>query len=83
MSGQTSLDNIAAWVSGGSSTVSMGIKMPHSSHFSLKKAIREAKKINAKITYFTHMYHMLDHDIHGQNLPKSMHFSYDGLEIEI
>jgi len=56
---------------------------PHPSHFSLKKAIREAEKINAKQTYFTHMNHMLDHDNHGQNLPESMQFAYDGLEIEI
>jgi len=56
---------------------------PHPSHFSLKRAIREAKKINAKHTYFTHMNHMLDHDSHGQNLPESMQFAYDGLEIEI
>ena len=56
---------------------------PHPSHFSLKRAIREAKKINAKHTYFTHMNHMLDHDSHGQNLPESMQFAYDDLEIEI
>ena len=56
---------------------------PHPSHFSLKRAIKEAHKIKAKQTYFTHMNHMLDHDNHGKSLPESMQFAYDGLEIEI
>lgn len=56
---------------------------PHPTHFSLKRAIREAKKLKAKQTYFTHMNHTLDHDKHGQFLPESIDFAYDGLEIEI
>ncbi len=55
----------------------------HSNHFNLEEAIAEAKKIGAKNTYFTHISHMLDHVAHGQILPESCSFAYDGLSIEI
>jgi phosphoribosyl 1,2-cyclic phosphate phosphodiesterase len=56
---------------------------PHPTHFSLNKAMKEAKKINAKKTYFTHMNHTIDHEEHGKSLPESMNFAYDGLEIKV
>ena len=55
----------------------------HPSHFSLGEAITEARRIGAKQTYFTHISHILDHDRHGQMLPKQMAFAYDGLELEL
>jgi phosphoribosyl 1,2-cyclic phosphate phosphodiesterase len=56
---------------------------PHPTHFSLKKAMKEATKLNARHTCFTHMNHTLDHEKHGKRLPESMSFAFDGLEIEI
>jgi len=55
----------------------------HPSHFSLGEAITEARKIGANKTYFTHISHILDHERHGQMLPKQMEFAYDGLEITV
>ena len=55
----------------------------HSKHFSLNEAIAEAEKNQSKKTYFTHISHMLDQDIHGANLPADCLFAYDGLSIEI
>lgn len=56
---------------------------PHPTHFSLDEAIHQAQKIGAKQTYFTHISHILDHDRHGQDLPESIQFAYDGLVLEI
>ena len=55
----------------------------HPSHFSLGEAVTEARKIGAKQTYFTHISHILDHDRHGQMLPKQMAFAYDELELTL
>lgn len=55
----------------------------HNKHFTLEEAITEAGKIQSKKTYFTHISHILDHDVHGKNLPASYSFAYDGLTIEI
>ncbi len=56
---------------------------PHPTHLSLNQAIEIAKIVKAKQTYFTHMNHCIDHDIHGVSLPENIQLSYDGLEIEI
>ncbi len=56
---------------------------PHPTHFSLDQALEQAAKIGAKQTWFTHISHILDQDTHGQNLPKSCAFAYDGLELEL
>ena len=56
---------------------------PHPTHFSIKRAIKEAKIINSRQTYFTHMNHIIDHEKHGKSLPESIDFAFDGLEIEI
>ena len=55
----------------------------HNKHFTLDEAIIEAEKIQSKKTYFTHISHILDHDVHGKNLSASCSFAYDGLTIEI
>lgn len=56
---------------------------PHATHFSLEQAIAEAKKIKARKTYFTHISHILDHEVHGQTLPANCAFAYDGLVLEL
>lgn len=56
---------------------------PHPTHFSLKQAVMEAKKINARQTLFTHMNHTIEHIKDERELPNAMKFAYDGLEIEI
>jgi len=56
---------------------------PHPTHFSLEEAIEQAEKIGAKITYFIHMSHKIDHNKHSANLPENMYFAFDGLQIEV
>jgi phosphoribosyl 1,2-cyclic phosphate phosphodiesterase len=59
-------------------------KEAHISHFTLDEAIREARKIGAKMTYFTHISHRLG--LHSQvdsELPEGMALAYDGLELSL
>lgn len=56
---------------------------PHKTHFTLEQAVEQAKIINAKQTYFTHIAHGLKHDRDNKNLPKHMELSYDMLSIEL
>lgn len=55
----------------------------HPTHFTLQQAIAEAQKIKAKQTYFTHISHVLDHDVHGRQLPGNCAFAYDGLVLDL
>ncbi|MGD9900283.1 MAG: MBL fold metallo-hydrolase [Calditrichaceae bacterium] len=55
----------------------------HPTHFSLSEAIETAKIIGAKMTFFTHMNHNIDHFHHGKILPESCAFAFDGLELEL
>lgn len=56
----------------------------HISHQNLSQAIALAHQIHAKRTYFTHMsYHIGLHSIVEKTLPTTVHFAYDGLEINI
>ncbi|MBD3225034.1 MAG: MBL fold metallo-hydrolase [Caldithrix sp.] len=55
----------------------------HPKHFSLNEAITEAKKINAEMTYFNHVSHILDHDTHNSYLDETMELAYDGLTVSI
>lgn len=54
-------------------------KTPHPTHFSLEQAVCEAKKIGAKLTYFTHMTHQLEYVESNTSLPFGMQLAYDGL----
>lgn len=59
-------------------------KKEHFSHENLDEAIALAKKINPRITYFTHMSHQMGlHSVTEKQLPSGMFFAYDGLEITI
>jgi len=55
---------------------------PHPTHFSLEPAIEQAEKIGAKKNWFTHISHILDHERHGELLPETCAFAYDGLSFE-
>ncbi len=59
-------------------------KDAHISHFTLDEAIREAQKIGAKMTYFTHISHRLGrHEQVDSELPQGMALAYDGLELSL
>ena len=55
----------------------------HPTHFCLSEAIGEAQKIKAKKSFFTHLSHILDHDVHGRKLPENCAFAYDGLVLDL
>ncbi len=57
---------------------------PHHAHFSLQEAIVLAKKVNAKMTYLTHIGHQMGlHDEVSKTLPKNIQLAYDGLKISL
>jgi len=58
-------------------------KRKHSTHFNFDEAIENAKIINAKKTYFTHITHEISHNDDSKLLPKNMFFAYDNLIIQI
>jgi phosphoribosyl 1,2-cyclic phosphate phosphodiesterase len=51
-------------------------------HFNVKDAISFSKKVNAKITYLTHMAHEIDYEILTKKLNNNMKLAYDNLEVE-
>jgi phosphoribosyl 1,2-cyclic phosphate phosphodiesterase len=51
-------------------------------HFNVEEAISFAKKVNANISYFTHMAHEIDYETLSKELSKNMKLAYDNLEIE-
>lgn len=56
----------------------------HISHMNLEQAISVAKKINPRVTYFTHMSHEIGlHKEIEKKLPENMYFSFDGLELNV
>ena len=53
---------------------------PHHSHFNLEEAVEEAKRLNAKKTYFTHISHQMGlHAVIDKQLPENVFLGYDGL----
>ena len=53
---------------------------PHHSHFNLEEAVEEAKRLNAKKTYFTHISHQMGlHTVIDKQLPENVFLGYDGL----
>lgn len=56
---------------------------PHPTHFHLDEAIRVAKMLGAKQTYFTHLSGDFDHDVTNAGLPKGIELAYDGLRIPL
>lgn len=54
----------------------------HISHFTLKEAVDFAQKIEAEMTYLTHISHNLGlHEEVEKELPKNIKLAYDGLSI--
>lgn len=56
---------------------------PHPSHACLPDAIEWARKLGARVAYFTHMSHEILHAETEQALPASVHLAFDGLRIPI
>ena len=55
----------------------------HPTHFTIDQASEEAKKIQAKQTYFTHVAHQIKHAECQENLPEGCFLAYDNLEFTI
>jgi len=56
---------------------------PHPNHFHFDKAVEEAEKIGARMTYFTHLSDDYDHDVTESQLPQQIRLAYDGQRIRI
>lgn len=53
----------------------------HRTHFNIEQAIEQAKIINAKQTYLTHIAHQIKHSEVENTLPERINLAYDGLTI--
>ena len=59
-------------------------KKEHISHFNLAEAIGLAGELQIPETYLTHISHQMGrHSYESEELPRGVHFSYDGLQLEI
>ena len=56
---------------------------PHPTHFQLEQAQREALKIGARRTLFTHFSHEIHHATVSARLPSGIELAYDGLSFEV
>jgi phosphoribosyl 1,2-cyclic phosphate phosphodiesterase len=56
---------------------------PHPTHFHLERALREAARIGARRTLFTHIAHELAHATVSASLPDGIELAYDGLSLEV
>tara|TARA_R100000935_G_scaffold42923_1_gene65283 strand:+ start:104877 stop:105653 length:777 start_codon:yes stop_codon:yes gene_type:complete len=57
---------------------------PHYSHLNLDEALALVERINPKVTYFTHISHLLGfHEEVEARLPKNVYLAYDGLKISV
>lgn len=54
---------------------------PSPAHLSLDEAVAFSRKVGAKMTWFSHIAHNLEHDEANRKLPPNMKLAYDGLEI--
>jgi phosphoribosyl 1,2-cyclic phosphate phosphodiesterase len=55
----------------------------HATHFSLDEAIRIARELAPRQTYFTHMSHELEHEATNATLPNGMALAFDGQRIPL
>jgi len=59
-------------------------RQKHISHFTLDEAIEVAQKVNADMTYFTHISHKMGlHSEVEKELPPNIRLAYDGLKVKI
>jgi len=56
---------------------------PHPTHLTIDEAVEVALLIGAKVTYFTHLTHRVDHSTLDNYLPKNIHPAYDGLSVTL
>jgi len=56
---------------------------PHPTHLHLDAAIREAVRIGATRTFFTHMGHDMPHAAVSESLPPGVELAYDGLRLTL
>jgi phosphoribosyl 1,2-cyclic phosphate phosphodiesterase len=54
---------------------------PHPTHFNLEESVGIAGKINAGMTWFTHICHDLEHNEVNRSLSDTIKLAYDGLQI--
>ncbi len=59
-------------------------RQKHISHFTLDEAIEVAQKVNADMTYFTHISHKMGlHSEVEKELPQNIRLAFDGLKVKI
>jgi len=59
-------------------------KVPHLSHLSLDQSIALIKELKPKQAYLIHISHLMGlHDQVSSELPKNIHLSYDGLQLNV
>ncbi len=59
-------------------------RSPHISHFTLDEAVAVAKKVNAEMTYLTHISHKMGlHTEVEKDLPPNIRLAYDGLKVRL
>jgi phosphoribosyl 1,2-cyclic phosphate phosphodiesterase len=56
---------------------------PHPTHYSFDEAVRVARRIGARETYFIHMTHNVRHAVQEARLPDDVHLGYDGLTLDV
>ena len=56
---------------------------PHRTHFTISRAIKVARELNPRQTYFIHMAHSLLHEEEDATLPERMALGYDGLTFSV
>jgi len=56
---------------------------PHPMHLNLEQALRQAERIGARRTYFTHMSHEVHHATVSAKLPDGVELAHDGLTLDV
>ena len=57
--------------------------VPHPSHATVDQAVRWARRIGARQTWFTHISHDLGHEETNARLPEGVALAYDGLTLPV
>jgi phosphoribosyl 1,2-cyclic phosphate phosphodiesterase len=55
----------------------------HPTHLTIAESTAIAREVRAGRTYFIHLTHDIDHDLHSRDLPENISFAYDELVVEI